>query len=239
MGISPGLAGRAAVVALLLILAACTDSDTDTAAEGEVSSTANQGAADDPSASPTTSEPSQEATAIEIATAFMEARDQRDIDTTLALLSADALVNDFARLPRAPDEYRGLFEWWEIFDWRWTLEECQELVAGPPIRVSCDFLVENEWSRAQGSDPVQGQLELLVDGGHIVEVNRDSPAWSEVFRRWLSWLEQFHMEQIPVLYRLDDNGRIAGGPATTPEALDLFRDYLPEYIEWETANEDG
>lgn len=141
----------------------------------------------------------------------------------------------FGQWIRTPEEYRGLFEYWDIFHWRWTLDQCQEVVEGPPSRASCDYKVENDWSRAQGSDSVAGQLEFLVDDGLIVEVNRDTPGWGEVVRGWFSWLERSHMEQIPVMFRLSDDGRLTGGPATTPEALDLYRTYLPEYLEWENS----
>ncbi len=236
MGFHP-VAVRAATAALVLITASCNSSDTTTAVEAEQSSSTvetDQSATTVPGTTPATPESTR---AIETATAFIEARDRLDLDATLALLSPDAAILDFGFWPRTPDEYAGLFEWMEILEWRWSLERCWEVVPEPPVRVTCVHNTENVWSRAQGSDPVRGELEFVIrDDGLIVEVTSDLGVWiDQVFRPWFSWLVESHEPQIPAMYRLNEQQNLTGGPATTPEALDLYRTYVPEYVEWISA----
>lgn len=238
--------GRVVALGAILILAACSDSDPDTATVGSSESGKSTGGDegispvdDGEAASPTTTAVSPEvAEAMDVAADFIEARDRRDLDATLALLSPDAAILDFGFRPRTPDEYAGLFMWMEILDWRWTLDQCSEAAAGAPIRVLCVHRTENEWSRAQGSEPVEGKLEFVVDDGLIVEVTADNRVWVEqVFRHWTMWLQQFHGDDLPTMIRLQTEDEPPGGPATTPEALDLYRIYVPEYVEWELASD--
>ncbi len=169
--------------------------------------------------------------AINVAEAFMEARDKRDTDGLLALLDPDVVVHDFGRWTRTYDEYPALIEWMDIFDWRWDLQECSEVISGPPVRVACRHLMENDWSRAQGADPVAGQIDLVVDGDLIVEVDSDLGQWVPiVFAPWMDWLDDQHSADIPVLFLFDEDDNLKGGPATDPEALELYRQYRTEYI---------
>ena len=176
--------------------------------------------------------------AVEIASAWFEARDRRDLDTTLALLSPDAEILDFGFWPRAPAEYEGLFAWMEILQWSWHLEAC-EVTAGPDITVSCTHLMENEWSRAQGVDPVPGTITLGVEDGAITRLNSDIGVWLErVFRPWESWVHRQYPEDVETMFRFDENGRFSGGPATDPEALALYRLRVSEYVDELTGDDD-
>ncbi len=235
--------GVAATIAVLMILGACSGSDTSTGAGGDASPADQAAPPTTTGSTPETASAddsvSETAQAVEIATEFFEARDQRDSDSMLLLLSPDATILDFGFWPRTPTEYPALLEWMAIFDWDTMLDECTQLAAGPPTRVLCTHRMENAWSRAQGSDPVPGEIEFLVDDGLIVEVVSDTGNWRPVFVRQMDWLAQFHGDQISVMYRFDDEGNLTGGPATTPQALELFRQYLPEYLEWEAAKSES
>jgi hypothetical protein len=180
----------------------------------------------------------QDDQAVELALAFMDARDRRDADAILEMLSPDVVARDFGFWPRGYEDYPSLTEWMDIFDWRWTVDECTALPPGSSsdssTRVGCTHVMANEWSRAQGVDPVPGQITLLVEDGQIVELENDTGQWVPlVFAGWLEWLEREHPDDITVLYRHDDEGRPRGGPATDPEALDLYRRYVVEYVEFE------
>lgn len=218
------------IVSVFLVLATgCAGSATE---EGDALGPSTSALATD-----STDEPSDvETQPIEVATAFMKARDAYDVDTTLMLLSPDANILDFGAWPREPDEYRGLFDFWRIHNWSWEHQGCEEIATGPPTRVTCSYLIENDWTQAQSVDPVLGEHEFVVDSdGLISEVTRDFRNFREVFVQWFEWLESSHRSDIRTLYRFDEEGNLTGGPATTPEALELFRQYLPEYVEWEES----
>lgn len=178
-------------------------------------------------------DPAETDQTLEIADAFMAARNEHDADALLALLNPDVVVHDFGRWPRTYDEYPALLEWFVIFNWQWDLQECVEVNSGPPVRILCTHLMENDWARAQQADPVPGQIELVIEDGLIIEVDSDTGEWvPKVYVPWFEWLVAEHEEDIPVLFRFDDANNLTGGPATDPEALELYRQYRVEYIEY-------
>jgi hypothetical protein len=212
----------ATVVAWMLAVASCSTTDAPAPSPVELTSTTS------------TVAPAETAEAIEATMAFVRARDSRDLDATLELLDPEAAIVDFGFWPRTPDEYAGLFEWMEILDWRWTLDECVVEVPEPVVRVTCTYLTENAWSRARELDPFQGKLEFVVEeNGLISEITSDHGTWNDqVFFPWFDWLDKNHEEDIPVMFRLDEQDNLTGGPATTSGALDLYRVRVPEYVEW-------
>ena len=176
--------------------------------------------------------------AIAISEAFMAAHRDLDAAAIQTVTAPDASILEFGFWRRTPDEYDGLFQWMEILDWDWDVDDCAATSEGPPIRVRCSFMTENDWSRSRDLDPVPGVFDLVLDDGSIVEVVLDMrPSWRDVPSHWVEWLEQNHPEEIAVLFRFDDEGNLTGGPATGPEAITLYRIRVPEYVAAQTAAE--
>ena len=90
------------------------------------------------------------ASPVEIATAFIEARDAWDGEAARALVADDALIDGFVA---TADEYLTQDEFERATGWRFMQPDCAETVAGPPADVFCTYTMENAWSRARGVGP--------------------------------------------------------------------------------------
>lgn len=166
-------------------------------------------------------------TPLEIAEAFIEARDEYDIDTTLALLAPDAVISD---VTDNVEGYRGHFERFEIVGQRTYLEECTVQSEGPPSRVECTYTHEGDWSRALGAGPYDGSYFVFtIESGRITRVTNffDTTAFSpEVWEVFAAWVADNHPDDVLRLYQ--DSSQ--SGLLTTPEALDLLRQFTEEFV---------
>jgi hypothetical protein len=101
----------------------------------------------------------------------------------------------------------------------------------------CFYEMANEWSRAQGVDPVPGTFELVVVDDVITEIVHEADeSWGAVFSDWFEWLIDNHEDEIRTLFRFDDEDRFTGGPATDPDAIALYQQRVPEYVAFRTGS---
>ncbi len=226
-----------------LALAAC-------GSDGATSQTAETESVGAPGTEETGQEPAEDgeaadndaelAEAVALGDAFMAAHQNLDAAAIQAIADPDASILEFGFWRRTPDEYDGLFQWMEILDWAWFPEDCTVLSGQLPVRVQCPFEMTNAWSLSRDLEPVPGQFELAVEDGVIIEalIDRDSE-WNDRFGHWGMWLEANHPDDIPVLFRSDDDGNLTGGPATDPDALALYETRIAEYIADQETTEAG
>jgi len=167
-------------------------------------------------------------TPLEVAEAFVNARDARDIETTLALLAPDVeIVNDLAN---EPEGYRTTFRRFEIMEWRTHLEECSVEQEGPPALVTCTYTHEGAWSQALGVGPYGGSRFIFrIEDGLITRVNNlfdTSEFSSQVWEVFAAWVSENHPDDVLRLYQ----DASQSGMLTTPEALDLLQQFTNEFV---------
>ena len=135
--------------------------------------------------------------AVSVANAFMEARDNLDADATMALFAADIPISDgfIDRL----NQYPVYFDWLRTSDWRWTVGDCAVTSTGEGgTLVRCDYVSENDWTRALSHAPVSGFIDILVANGaitglvHTGEVAEFDEVWDIV----TAWIEANHPDTV-------------------------------------------
>ena len=166
------------------------------------------------------------ASPVEIATAFIEARDAWDGEAARALVADDALIDGFVA---TADEYLTQDEFERATGWRFMQPDCAETVAGPPADVFCTYTMENAWSRARGVGPfpnskfwftiADGKIQQLT---HLFEISEFSPQVWDVVRKWV---RDTHPEDLDVLYTPEFDA-----PIRTPEAIALWEQYTKEFV---------
>jgi hypothetical protein len=105
---------------------------------------------------------------------------------------SDGFIEDLAQYP-------VYFDWLRTSNWRWTVGKCVESSAGDGgTLVRCDYLSENDWTRAVSQAPVSGFIEILVTDGQITglvhtgEIAQFDEVWDTVAR----WVAEIHPETV-------------------------------------------
>ena len=166
-------------------LAGCSSGDSDEPRAddlAEPTTTSDDGADPPPpatlppeSSAPATVAPPSEPEvqeAIGIAQRFVEARDRWDGEAVRALVSDDAMLDDFG--VTNVDLYLPGAEFERVTGWRYMQPECKESVPGPPIQVPCTYTMQNAWSEAIGVGPFTGSsFRFRVADGQIQQVRHN------------------------------------------------------------------
>lgn len=163
--------------------------------------------------------------------AFMEAVAARDADALQPLLASDATISDL--WVTAPDEYAGLFAFFEATDWDTELHGCGIARAGTdatPLLLGCGYSATSAFEGAGASPINEREMEFTVSDGQITNVENGLALGTLEFelRAWVTWLEETYPADHAVMYE-----SVAGRsiPQFTPEALALFPTRLAEYAE--------
>jgi hypothetical protein len=168
--------------------------------------------------------------AIDLAQEFVAARDRWDGEAVRALVADDAEIVGESQVTAA-DDYLVNAEFERVTEWRFRDAECAATEVGPPIEVTCTYVMENAWSQALGVGPFTGSsFTVLIDDGqiqqvtHSFDVNLFSP---QVFEVWVQWLNDTHSDDVDTMYDFTGPVPIAH---STPEALNLQEQYTDEFI---------
>jgi hypothetical protein len=167
------------------------------------------------------------ASPVSVANAFMEARDNLDAEATLALFAADIPISDgFIEEIMA---YPLYFDWLRTSDWRWTVGECAESSTGAGgTLVRCDYVSENEWTRALAHPPVSGFLDILVTDGEITglvhsgEIAQFAEVWDEV----TAWIEANHPDTLDQVLTPD----LRRPNLHHPNSIAFWEQYTDEFV---------
>jgi hypothetical protein len=169
---------------------------------------------------------SKVAAPVEVARAFVEARDAWDAEATVILFASDAVISDL-QVPFVTD-YEKQYRWYEAVDWRWAVDECAEVVY-PARTVTCSYTMNNAWSRALEVGPITGGFDFTVADGQILELTHFfnlggfDPVWG-AFRKWV---RDKHPEDIMGMYMVSD---LRWTPHYTPESMALWEQYTDEFV---------
>lgn len=134
---------------------------------------------------------------VSVANAFMEARDNLDGETAQALFASPVPISD--GFIEDVDQYPVFFDWLRTSNWRWTIGECAEASTGEGgTLVRCDYVSENDWTRALSHAPVTGVIEILVTDGEITGLvhTGEIASFDDVWDTVTAWVEGNHPETI-------------------------------------------
>ena len=190
--------------------------------------------------------------ALDVATAFTQARADRDIDAMVAN-AVEGHINGFivGSLELMPEE----LDWQDAVGWSIEIKGCE--VTNPDLAntsVECQVAHSNAISEALGEGPFEGSYTMKVMyagdeklGVPITETTVTEslfftfPATEFTTSTWqpfLTWLEKNHPEDVDAMLagELSPDVQVAmvaageRGPQITPEATDLWRQYAAEFV---------
>lgn len=188
--------------------------------------------------------------AVAVAMAFTEARRDRDIQAMNAN-GIEGHINGFVvgSLEAMPDE----FAWQEAVGWVMEVQGCE--VTNPELNsttVRCDVVHQNAISQALGEGPDEGAYHMKVMyagdeklGVPITEttvtesLQIDFPSsgfTAGTWRPFTAWLEQNHPQDIDSMFAAEQGSlpvMLSGGerqPSFSPESIELWRQYVAEFV---------
>lgn len=178
-------------------------------------------------------------TADQVADTFVSSLEALDPVAVEGLVSADATttyLDTFGYDETQPGSIRGLWEWGGTYGMAYTFEEgcrASDNTGGPPTSdgptfFSCDYLLENDWTRAIGQQPMSGRFRMEISDGRIVWLVEDFPfddfenAWGAV----IDWVQGNHPEDFNTMF-LDP----PGSARLTSESVALWAEYTPQIVE--------
>lgn len=160
--------------------------------------------------------------------AFIDARDTWDVDRSMEMMTRDVFISDGWIGTRG--EYAQALAWYEATGWRFHGERCQEQTYTTENLYVCDYTFDNAWSRAIGLESFGGSFfTLKIEDDQISSVlnwyvyNDFGPLVWDVFTAWVA---EVHPEGVAIIF---SEGMDV--PATTPDALDLWRQYTDEFVD--------
>lgn len=167
---------------------------------------------------------------VDIAQAFIEARNGHDGEAMTALLAPDALIEG-ELVEGDPSRYPLLAEFERAVGMQYQVDDCIETTAADTVRLLCIYLLESSWSQAVGLEPipvnsfrfniVDGRIQYLLN-------NLNFNALAPVQSAFSDWLESNHPDEVERMFRPDDVG--VPRPVMTPEAIELFDRYTAEFV---------
>ena len=161
-----------------------------------------------------------------VATGFMAARGDRDVD------SAQAYLHEEVAFDWGPNDGRdGLsaaWAWEDAFRLTHTLQECEALSDGNEPAARCRLRVDSEVAETAGLEAGFVCIDITVYDGLIREVTGLDSAegctynyWVKTFQPFATWLAGAHPDTtIDEMYR----------DRTSPEGLELWVLYVDEYF---------
>jgi len=167
------------------------------------------------------------ASPVSVANAFMEARDNLDAEATLALFAADIPISD--GFLNAIMAYPLYFDWLRTSDWRWSVGDCAEISTGQGgTLMRCDYLSENDWTRALDHPPVSGFLDILVTDGEITGLihTGELAQFAEVWGQVTAWIETNHPDTLDQVLTPDLRRPVLNHP----NSIALWGQYTDEFV---------
>lgn len=222
---------RRTVPVLILVLAACGTATSDEATTTEASTVTTEvpvttTLSQEPSATVTPLATGEEIEdAVSLAREYIDARNAGDGDAVVALMSDDVDYEE----NWSHDDIAGFNEWLHTwgFDMRLECEAGETL----PVLVTCTGDASNLIRIAVGEEWCDHELVITVESGLITSVednaigncSGDSDDWDRV----KGWIASNYPDDYQLMYDLQ--GVTGHSMLLTPESLELWARYIPEY----------
>jgi hypothetical protein len=166
---------------------------------------------------------------------FLRARYGWDGEALRSLVADDAVIDGEFSVADA-DDYVANAEFERIMGWRFLQvrpdQYCAVSVLGPPAIVTCTYDWFNALTVALDVARLTGSFELEIADGQIQRVTHEfdtSQYSAEVLEPFKTWLDETHPGDNAVMFDSASDG--STDPSLTPEALTLWEQRVPEFIE--------
>ncbi|HKX74504.1 MAG TPA: hypothetical protein VJR05_03860 [Acidimicrobiia bacterium] len=170
-----------------------------------------------------------EATPVEIAEEYMEARNAWDADRAAELLAPDAILNDMPMMTL--DELGPGFQVLRAYGFQFDQVECVEFQA-PRVSVRCTYMLNTRLTEIVGYRPVPGNFVFIVEDGRMTSLSHNfnfSEYAPNVFERFVDWLETERPGAFDQLFRWVGD---TATPLLTPESIELIPGYLADFDDY-------
>lgn len=183
-----------------------------------------------------------------VAQTFIEGVISLDAEPLEGLLSGDATamyLDTFGYTDQQPGSVSGLWEWGSIYGMTYTSEGCRASTntGGPPPSdppgdgrgsfFTCDYQLENDWTKALNQPPMTGRFRMEVADGSIVWLVEDFP-FGEFETTWgmvIEWVQTEHPDDFEAMFLDGPPGAgLAESGRLTPESMALWRQYNQEIV---------
>jgi hypothetical protein len=158
---------------------------------------------------------------VELAEAYMEARNAHDADRWAELFSKEATIVDIP--PVADLSELSLFAEVEAqFELQFSPYECSVAVDNERM-VTCTYELDSRLQRVLGEGPVSGEISIFTEDGKVTLTAHSFPSAYE--EAWFPFGDFLVSEGVfNDIYRADSRGT-----QLTPEAVSLHGEYLDRY----------
>jgi hypothetical protein len=174
---------------------------------------------------PGTTPPAQAPSAVDTATAFVQAYGSYDRDRTATYLADDGVL----------DSLRTEYRWFEAVGFTLLLDSCEEqatLIDG--TAVSCTFDYHALHSEEMGKGPYSGNVfRLTIQDGKVVRVDQELEFEGNGFSKQMwepfaAWVARVHPKDAAVMYT-DWPGQTT--EALNPRSIALWKQHSSEYVD--------
>lgn len=169
----------------------------------------------------------------EIGLAYMEARQDRDLDRMLGLLADDVELLD-TPVVASPGELDSLFRFSDILAAQFVEPSCREIGLDSGI-VQCSYLFESALLDVVHLEPLPGSFNLVVEDGMITRVVHNfnvfdfQPAWDGLID-WIRERDPSATDRLIGSVAVDGaTGRVMT-PMLTDSALDEWATLVAAYL---------
>jgi hypothetical protein len=171
--------------------------------------------------SPFAGEPSP----VEVAEAYIDARNDYDVDRARNLLAEDFTTTEAPYGHRGHETLDLVFQSWNNWGFEFTDVNCEEVSEGNGGHVvRCDYLWNTDVTRAGGFPPSEANLRLLIQDGlirRVSETETGSEPWWETF---IDFLEEESPDDFDeTVYRAVE--------LLDPDAVQKVGEELPAYLD--------
>ena len=167
-----------------------------------------------------------EASAMEVATGFLEAFGALDVERAMTYLADDATIASMG----ADDDLRLLISWLEATGYRQILNSCEQGGAAAPGSIRCTYDFHALRSGEIGRGPYGGSsFDLTVRNGKIVqaaqnwEIEKFSP---QVWEPFANWVSKAYPKDAAVMYQDESHS----GVRLSAESIRLWELRTQEYV---------
>lgn len=162
-----------------------------------------------------------ETSAIDLAVAYMEARNAYDAEAISELLADGVIFSEV--VTNDPADLERLMAGEQIGGFQYSPFTCEPF----PREgwVSCEYLADSRFQQAVGYPPIEGGFLFATEDGHLTMVQNNWPFAefeANAHDPWLDWLRSEH----PDVHRQIYDGEFV---AVTAETIELLDEYLTLY----------
>lgn len=169
--------------------------------------------------------------AVEVAEAYIDARNDYDVDRARDLLAEDFTTTEAPYGHRGHETLDLVFQSWNDWGFEFTDVSCEEVSEGSGGHlVRCDYLWNTDVTRAGGFSPTEANLQLLIQDGMIRRVIGSETGSEPWWKTFVAFLEAESPDDFgETVYRaveLLDPDAVQKVGEELPGYLDLYAEWL-------------